>query len=99
MYVPDADDTRSQKQRMLAGDLYNADDCELAAENLKAEHLLARYNNSQPGDLEGRRGVLQQLLGSLGDGTIIRPPLFCDYGYQIAIGARCFINFGLVALD
>ena len=39
------------------------------------------------------------LLGSLGEASVIRPPLYCDYGYQLHVGARTFVNFGLVALD
>jgi maltose O-acetyltransferase len=46
-----------------------------------------------------RRQLLQQLVGSVGEGTEIRPPFFVDYGSNIRIGARCFANFGLVALD
>ncbi len=98
-YELKSEDLRSQKQRMLAGDLYNADDCELAADNLRAERLLAKYNASVPGDLAGRRRTLQELLGSIGERSLIRPPLYCDYGYQISIGSHTFINFGLVALD
>jgi maltose O-acetyltransferase len=43
--------------------------------------------------------VLRELLGSLGEGSEIRPPLHCDYGYQTHVGARTFINFGVVLLD
>jgi maltose O-acetyltransferase len=43
--------------------------------------------------------LLEELLGAIGEGTEIRPPLFVDYGAHIRIGARCFINFGLAALD
>jgi maltose O-acetyltransferase len=92
-------DGRSQRERMLAGDLYLADDPELAAESLRAMRLTAEFNASDPADSEARLGVLRELLGSLGEGTEIRPPLHCDYGYQIHIGARTFINFGAVMLD
>jgi maltose O-acetyltransferase len=55
--------------------------------------------SSAPADAHARRALLQELLGSIGEGTEIRPPLYCDYGYQTHIGARCFINFGVVLLD
>ncbi|MEV1290354.1 sugar O-acetyltransferase [Micromonospora sp. NPDC049679] len=92
-------DGRSQRERMLAGDLYIADDPELAAESLRAMKLTAEFNLTDPADSEARLGVLRELLGSLGEGTEIRPPLHCDYGYQIHIGARTFINFNAVMLD
>jgi maltose O-acetyltransferase len=83
---------------MLAGDLYLADDPELAAEAQRAAELMKRYNDSSP-DAGARHQILAELLGSVGEGTVIRPPFHCDYGYQISIGARTFANYGLVALD
>jgi len=93
-----ADDGRSQRERMLAGDLYLADDPELAAEALRARRLQEAFNRSAADD-DGRRGILDELLGAFGPDSEIRPPFFCDYGYHIRVGARTFANFGLVALD
>jgi maltose O-acetyltransferase len=90
---------RSQRDRMLAGELYIADDPRLAAESLRALELSQRFNTSDPSDPRARRAVLRELLGSVGEGTEIRPPLHCDYGYQTHVGARTFINFGVVLLD
>jgi len=87
------------RERMLAGDLYLADDPELAAEALRAHELLHRYNTSPPAAREERREILEGLLGAIGEGTEIRPPFWCDLGYQTRIGARTFANVGLVALD
>lgn len=84
---------------MLAGDPYIARDPELARMELRALRLLERFNGSDPEDRAGRRRILEEVLGSIGPDTEIRPPLRCDYGSQIRIGARCFANFGLVALD
>jgi maltose O-acetyltransferase len=92
-------DTRSQRERMLAGDLYVADDPQLAAESRRAAILMQQFNASDPADPPTRRAVLSELLGSFGEGSEIRPPLYCDYGYQIHIGARTFINYGAVLLD
>jgi maltose O-acetyltransferase len=92
-------DGRSQRERMLAGDLYIADDPELAADARRAMSLMEEYNRSPAADPAGRRRILGELLGSLGEGAEIRPPFFCDYGYQTHVGARTFANFGLVALD
>ena len=84
---------------MLAGDLYIADDPELARDNLRAMALMERFNGSFAADPGLRRRLLNDLLGDLGEGSEIRPPMYCDYGYQIHIGARTFVNFGLMALD
>jgi maltose O-acetyltransferase len=92
-------DARSQRERMLAGDLYIADDPELAQDYQRAMALMERFNGSSAADLDLRRRLLDDLLGGFGEGSEIRPPLYCDYGYQIHIGARTFANFGLVALD
>jgi maltose O-acetyltransferase len=84
---------------MLAGDLYLADDPELAAAALRARRLQDRYNAAAAHEDDARRRVLEELLGAFGAGSEIRPPFFCDYGAHIRIGARVFANFGLVALD
>ncbi|MCW2704210.1 MAG: nodL [Blastococcus sp.] len=87
------------RERMLAGDLYIADDPELAEQNAAALDLMAAYNATTVRQGPLRRSLLQRLLGAVGDGTEIRPPLYVDYGTHITVGARCFANFGLVALD
>jgi maltose O-acetyltransferase len=92
-------DRRSQRDRMLAGDLYVADDPQLAADSLRALELTQQFNDSDPSDPQARLAVLRELLGSLGEGSEILPPLRCDYGYQTHVGARTFINFGVVLLD
>ncbi|MGK3959299.1 sugar O-acetyltransferase [Sorangium sp. So ce118] len=93
------DDSRSMRERMLAGDLYIADDPEIAEQSAAALDLMAAYNATSVRQRPLRRRLLEQLLGSIGEGTEIRPPFHVDYGAHITIGARCFANFGLVALD
>lgn len=87
------------RERMLAGDLYVFDDPELAEENAAALDLVAAYNATTARQESLRRALLERLLGSLGDDTVIRPPFYVDYGSRTTIGARSFANFGLVALD
>jgi maltose O-acetyltransferase len=96
---PTPGDSRSQRERMLAGDLYLADDPDLAAESRRAAVLTKEFNESSPVEPAARRRILAELLGSLGDDTEIRPPFYCDYGFHTHVGARTFVNFGLVALD
>ncbi|MPV36068.1 sugar O-acetyltransferase [Georgenia subflava] len=87
------------RERMLAGDLYIADDPELGEASTAALDLMDAYNATTVRQGPLRRRLLEELLGSIGEGTEIRPPFYVDYGSQITIGARCFANFGLVALD
>lgn len=87
------------KERMLAGELYIADDPELAADYLRAMDLMERFNAGPAADGEGRRAILRELLGHIGEGSAIRPPLYCDYGQYISIGTGTFVNMGAVMLD
>ncbi|MGI5466590.1 sugar O-acetyltransferase [Streptomyces sp. CA-132043] len=92
------------KDRMLAGDWYIADDQELMADTERRIELCAAFNTAgglTPGTYDpGRRNaLLQKLLGSVGADVRIRPPFHCDYGYLISIGSGTFINFGAVFLD
>lgn len=84
---------------MVAGDLYIADDPELAADALRARTLEDDFNRCAPDQADQRNRILRRLLGAFGEGSEIRPPFRCDYGYHIRVGARTFINLGLVALD
>lgn len=97
--TPATDDTRTMRERMEAGDLYIADDPELGEMSTRALDLADAYNATSVRQAPLRRQLLEQLLGSVGEDTEIRPPLYVDYGSNITIGARCFANFGLVALD
>lgn len=92
-------DGRSQKERMLAGDEYLADDPVLNAERAHAAILIAEFNATAGDETARREMLLRALLGQMGHGCEIRPPFFCDYGYQMFLGDRVFVNFGLVALD
>jgi maltose O-acetyltransferase len=87
------------RERMLAGDLYVADDPELARDSARAQSLTHRLNTMDPTDGDARRRLLVELLGAFGPDSEIRPPFHCDYGYQTFIGARSFANFGLLSLD
>lgn len=94
-----SDEAPTQRERMLAGELYLADDPRLHEESLRAMALIEAYNTSPSTHSDERRRILTELLGSFGEGSQIRPPFYCDYGYQIHIGRRTFANFGLVASD
>jgi len=90
---------RSEKEKMLAGELYFANDPELTAERHRAQHLLAPFNGTDAGDPSVRTALLRELLGALGDGADVQPRFNCDYGYNIRLGRNCFINYNCVFLD
>lgn len=87
------------RERMLAGELYIADDPELGLAMMRAQTLTHRLNTADPTDGELRRQLLTELLGAFGADSEIRPPFRCDYGSQTFVGSRTFANFGLVSLD
>ncbi|MFP7695788.1 sugar O-acetyltransferase [Trueperella sp. LYQ143] len=93
------DDPRSQRERMLAGDMYIADDPELARMHRRALELSERFAAEFPADPQAAQRVVRQLLGSCGEDVYIRAPIWVDYGVNIHIGARTFINCNLTALD
>ena len=99
MDTPRDADRRSMRERMLAGELYIADDREIAEASATALDLTAAYNATTERQEALRRELLERLLGAIGSETVLRPPLYVDYGANLRIGARCFANFGLVALD
>jgi len=92
-------DARSQRERMIAGDPYFADDPELVAGIVRARRLMASYDVMPCDDHVGARQILVELLGSVGADVSLRAPLYVDYGSQITVGDRVFANFGLTALD
>ena len=87
------------KQRMLRGELYLAADAELAADLARAQALLEGYNATRHDQQELRDRILQELLGEVGEGVVVRPPFRCDYGSYIAIGDGTFVNYDCVLLD
>lgn len=92
-------DTRTNRERMLAGDLYIADDPESMARHDRAVRLARAYGDAFVDDAAAARPLLEALLGELGEGAVITPPVYVDYGEQIRFGARSFANYGLTALD
>jgi maltose O-acetyltransferase len=89
----------TEKQKMLAGEPYRSRDPELLAMYHRARGLLAKFAGIPSFDTEERREVLLDLFGSLGQGTWIEAPFYCDYGVNINLGSDCFINANCVFLD
>ena len=88
-----------EKQRMLAGELYDPADPALTAERLHTRKLLQVINNADPEDAESVRDVCRQLFASGGDSICLEPPFRCDYGSNIYLGEKVYFNFDCVVLD
>jgi maltose O-acetyltransferase len=86
------------RERMLRGELYIADDPDNAAEFARVQELLASFNGLAPGAGDERDVLLRRMLRYVGEGVVVRPPFFCEYG-AIRIGDGTFINVDAVMLD
>lgn len=89
----------SEKQKMLAGELYLAADPELVRDRQRARRLTRTYNSTHEAEPEKRLAILQELFGSVGPKVEIEPPFYCDYGSNIHAGNGLYLNFGCVILD
>jgi maltose O-acetyltransferase len=83
----------------VAGDLYDAGAPELQAKMAAAQQWLARYNAALGKSPSEIRELLLVRLAAVGEGTVIRPPFHCDYGFNTSLGAGVFLNFNCVILD
>ena len=90
---------RTEKDKMLAGELYNAGDLQLQAELAATHRWLVRYNATLGASPAERRELLMERLAFVGEGAVIRPPFHCDYGFNVSLGAGVFLNFNCVILD
>ena len=84
---------------MLAGELYRPGDAELQAEQAANKAWLVRYNAALGSPVSERHALLSGHLGRVGRDVVIRPPFFCDFGYNIRLGDEVFLNFNCVILD
>lgn len=90
----------TEKDKMLAGELYDANYNEdLMEERIKAKDLCYEYNNLKPSEIKKRNETLKKLLGSTGESFLIEQPFLCDYGYNIKIGENFYSNHNLIILD
>lgn len=89
----------NEKEKMLAGNWYLANDAQLVTERTTTRTLLQRYNLTIASDFMGRDAQLRQILGKAGNNLKIEQPFWCDYGKNIEIGENFYSNFGLTILD
>lgn len=89
----------SEKEKMLAGELYDCADPVLMKQWHKAKDLIRDYNALDSNDLKGKQKVLKDLLGGSGPNLWITPPFHVDYGNNIFFGNNCEVNMGCTFLD
>jgi maltose O-acetyltransferase len=90
---------RSEKEKMLTGELYDPLDPELVQARGRARDLCQDLNATRERDQQARRRILMELLGKGGESVWMQPPFFCDYGSNILLRERVFFNFNCVVLD
>lgn len=89
----------TEREKMLAGMLYDCGDEELLTQWHKAKNLMRDYNNTDSEDMETKNRILRQLLGGRGENLWITAPFYVDYGNNIYFGNNCEINMNCVFLD
>ncbi|HKH61177.1 MAG TPA: sugar O-acetyltransferase, partial [Flavitalea sp.] len=90
---------KSEKEKMLAGELYDPLDRQLSDERLQTRLLIKALNDTREDETEERANVLKALIPNAGNGLWIQPPFYCDYGSNIKMGEKVFFNFNCVVLD
>ena len=89
----------SERDKMVAGELYDPLDADLVARRVRARDFCQALNASHESETDHRRAILRGLFGTGGDTVWMQPPFHCDYGENIRLGERVFFNFNCVVLD
>ena len=92
-------DATTEREKMLAGELYDPLDPELVAARIRARDLCQDLNATRESQETERRRIVRELFGKGGDSVWMQPPFYCDYGTNIELGERVFFNFNCVVLD
>ena len=91
---------KTEREKMLSGELYLATDEELIRMHLKARKLIHRFNFfTEPWEVSQRVEIIQRLFGKIGDRFTVKPPFYCDYGVHISAGDNLYINYDCMILD
>ena len=90
---------RTEREKMLAGEVYDACDPDLLKDLNRVKVLCQQYNNLLPTDFGARNKMIREILGQADEDTFINQPFYCDYGKHIRVGKRFFANFSFTVLD
>lgn len=89
----------SEREKMLAGELYDCGDPELLARWHKAKNLTRAYNQLESDNADEKKRILEDLLGGMGENLWITAPFYADYGNNIYFGNQCEVNMNCTFLD
>lgn len=89
----------NEREKMLAGELYDPMDRDLVAARYRARELCQKLNASSDAEELLRRQLCEEIFGRGGDTVWMQPPFHCDYGTNIELGERVFFNFNCIVLD
>lgn len=90
---------KTEKEKMLSGELYDPLDKQLSDERMQARLLIKQLNDTREDQVEERSRILKELIPNAGDGLWLQPPFYCDYGSNMVLGEKVFFNFNCVVLD
>ena len=90
---------KSEREKMLDGELYLPEDEELTKMHLEARKLVHRFNFSEPSQARQQKQIVRRLFGNIGANFTIKPPFYCDYGCHISAGDNLYINYDCTILD
>jgi maltose O-acetyltransferase len=90
---------KTEKEKMLAGELYDPLDKQLSDERLRTRLLIKELNDTREDQVQDRARILKELIPNAGAGLWLQPPFYCDYGSYMKLGEKVFFNFNCVVLD
>ena len=90
---------KSEKEKMIAGEMYDPLDEQLVEDRLQARLLIKSLNETREDETSERSDILRKLLPNAAPDLWIQPPFYCDYGYNMKIGEKVFFNFNCIILD
>jgi maltose O-acetyltransferase len=90
---------KTEKEKMISGEYYNAFDPELVKGRRTAKNLLHSLNVKEYRVTKRAKEILNELIPNKGAGFYIEPPFHCDYGYNIICGENVYFNVNCVVLD
>lgn len=90
---------KTEKEKMIAGELYDPLDKQLVEDRLRTRLLIKALNDTRENEIVERIQILQQLIPHAGAGLWLQPPFYCDYGYNMNVGEKVFFNFNCIVLD
>jgi len=90
---------KSEKEKMIAGEMYDPSDFELTEDRINARKIARIYNESSEIEKGRRKKILKELLGSCGENIYMEPNIRFDYGYNIHVGKNFYANFDCTILD